>query len=162
MNIVPLAKSLGFVDMNNLFMYGESRGGMMTYLAIKRNFPINAAAVFGAFTDLQQLADALPNVYSQSFFTKLWPDYETRKNEHFEARSAIRWVDKLNVPLLIMHGGSDKGLHPSHSLSLAQELQKLGKVYELIVYAEDDHRLTRNQQDRDRRALLWFKRYIKK
>jgi dipeptidyl aminopeptidase/acylaminoacyl peptidase len=162
MNIVPLAKSLGFVDVNNLFMYGESRGGMMTYQAIKRKFPINAAAVFGAFTDLQQLADAQPKVYSPSFFMKLWPDYETRKTELFEARSAIRWVDELNVPILIMHGGGDKGLDPNHSLSLAQQLQKLGRVYELIVYAEDDHRLSSNQEDRDRRALLWFSRYIKK
>jgi len=45
MNIIPLVKSLGFIDMNNLFMYGESRGGMMTYQAIKRDFPVNAAAV---------------------------------------------------------------------------------------------------------------------
>jgi dipeptidyl aminopeptidase/acylaminoacyl peptidase len=44
---------------------------------------------------------------------------------------------------------------------LAQQLQKLGRVYELIVYAEDGHILAHNQEDRDRRATGWFKRFIK-
>jgi len=159
-NILPVANSFGFADMNNLFMYGESRGGMMTYMAIKRKFPIKAAAVIGAFTDLQQLVAEHPKDYSPSFFTKLWPDYETQKSELFEARSAIHWVDELNVPLLIMHGGADWSVNPQHSLNLAQQLQKLGRVYELIVYAEDGHILARNQLDRDRRATGWVKKFI--
>jgi dipeptidyl aminopeptidase/acylaminoacyl peptidase len=161
MNIIPLAKSLGFADMNNLFMYGESRGGMMTYIAIKRKFPVNAAAVVGAFTDLQLLVDAHPKEYSPAFFYRLWPEYETRKSELFEARSAIRWLDQLSVPLLIMHGGADWSVSPAHSLNLAQQLQKLGRVYELIVYAEDGHILQHNQVDRDRRATSWFGRFMK-
>lgn len=133
----------------------------MTYMAIRKKFPIKAAAVIGAFTDLQQLVDAHPGDYSPSFFTKLWPDYETRKSELFQARSAIHWVDELNVPLLIMHGGADWSVNPQHSLNLAQQLQKLGRVYELIVYAEDGHVLAHNQLDRDQRATSWFKRFIK-
>ena len=67
---------------------------------------------------------------------------------------------QLDVPLLIMHGGHDK-LPVSQSLDLAQQSQKSGKTYELIVYAEDNHYLKRNQDDRDRRATAWFKRYLK-
>jgi dipeptidyl aminopeptidase/acylaminoacyl peptidase len=161
MNVVPLAKSLGFVDMKNLFMYGESRGGIMTLLATKRKFPLNATAVFGAPTDLQEVISSHPRQYPLSFLKQIWPDYEARKDEIIKARSAILWADQLEVPLLIMHGSADS-LNVDQSLTLAQKLQRSGKVYELIVYAGDNHRLTRNQEDRDRRALLWFKRYIKK
>ena len=63
MNALPLAKSLGFVDMDNLFMYGASRGGMMTYQAINRAFPVKAAAVFGAFT---LTASLLPTCWRRS------------------------------------------------------------------------------------------------
>src|SRR4051812_44049099 len=35
MSLFPLARSLGYVDMSNVFMLGFSRGGMMTYLAIR-------------------------------------------------------------------------------------------------------------------------------
>ena len=156
MNVIPLAKQLGFIDMNNVFMYGESRGGMMTYLAIKRKFPINAAAVFGALTDLEPVLEFYPPTMLRQF----WPDFDTRKDEIIKARSAIYWHEQLDVPLLIMHGGRDK-LPASQSLALAQQLQKSGKTYELIVYAEDNHYLKRNQDDRDRRAAAWFKRHLK-
>ncbi len=162
MNILPVAKSFGFVDMNNLFMYGESRGGMMTYQALRRKFPVNAAAVFGAFTDLQGLANSHPKQYTPALFQQLWPDYETRKTELFETRSAIFWADELTVPLLLMHGGADQSVDPEQTLNLAQRLQKLGRVYELIVYAGDGHVLSNNQEDRDRRATSWFKRFMKK
>ena len=135
MNVVPLAKSLGFVDAENLFMYGESRGGMMTYQAVRRKFPVRAAAVFGAFTSLQDLVDEHPRQYTPALFKQLWRDYETRKDELFAARSAVLWGEELNVPLLIMHGGDDKSVNPAQSLNLAQRLQKAGKVYELLVYA---------------------------
>jgi len=159
MSVSVLARSLEFVDTNNLFMYGASRGGMMTYQAIKRAFPIKAAAVIGAFTDLQELIDSHPQQYPLAMLNQLWPDYETTKIEIFRTRSAISWADRLNVPLLIMHGGRDKSVSPEQSLLLAQQLQKLGRVYELVVYAEDNHDLTKNQEDRDRRAVGWFKRY---
>ena len=132
MNIVPLAKSLAIVDMDQLFMYGSSRGGMMTYQAISRGFPIKAAAVFGAFTDLQELIDAHPKEYSLSMLNKFWPNYATEKTEIARTRSAIYWPERLNIPLLIMHGGADRGLNPEHSLKLATQLQKLGKVYQLL------------------------------
>lgn len=161
MNVIPLARSLAFVDMDNLFMYGASRGGMMTYQAINRGFPIKAAAVFGAFTDLQELIDSHAQQYPVAMLSQLWPNYETRKAEVAKTRSAIFWPERLNVPLLIMHGGGDKSVNTDQSLLLAQQLQKLGRVYELIIYAEDNHDLSRNQEDRDRRVISWFKRYTK-
>ena len=156
MNVIPLAKGLGFIDMNNVFMYGESRGGMMTYMAIKRDFPMNAAAVFGALTDLEPVLGFYPATMLKQF----WPDFDTRKDEIIKARSAIYWPEQLDVPLLIMHGGRDK-LPASQSLTLAQQLEKSGRTYELIIYAEDNHYLKRNQDDRDRRTAAWFKRHLK-
>ena len=161
MNSVALAKSLGFIDVNNLFLYGESRGGVMTYLAIKRNFPANAAAVFGAFTDMEALIKDTPDVHSPQLLNQIWPDFDSRKDEIFRSRSAIFWPESLSTPLLIMHGGADRGVNPSQSLTLAQKLQSLGKTYELIIYAGDGHRLARNQEDRDRRAVAWFRKHMK-
>jgi dipeptidyl aminopeptidase/acylaminoacyl peptidase len=161
MNSVALAKSLGFIDVNNLFLYGESRGGVMTYLAIKRKFPANAAAVYGAFTDMEALVKDTPEVHSPQLLNRIWPDFDSRKDEIFRSRSAIFWPESLGTPLLIMHGGADRGVNPSQSLTLAQKLQSLGKSYELIIYADDGHRLSGNQVDRDRRAVAWFRKHMK-
>ena len=134
----------------------------MTYQAIKKAFPIRAAAVVGAFTDLQEVIDSHPRQYPLEILNQLWPNYEARKTEISEMRSAIFWPERLDVPLLIMHGGNDRSVNTEQSLLLAQKLQKLRKVYELIVYAGDDHDLTKNREDRDRRTVNWFKRYLKK
>jgi dipeptidyl aminopeptidase/acylaminoacyl peptidase len=45
--------------------------------------------------------------------------------------------------------------------SLAQKLQELGKTYELIIYAGDDHGLSFNAADSDRHIIGWFKRHLK-
>ena len=162
MNLVPLAKSLGVVDMKNLFMYGESRGGMMTYQAIKRNFPLNAAAVFGAFTDLRQMIESHPKQYPPAALRQLFPQFDEQQDQIFKSRSAINWAELLTTPLLIMHGGADKSVDPAQSLKLAEELQRLGRTYQLIVYAEDNHILAKNREDRDRQAIAWFKTHLKK
>ena len=135
---------------------------MMTYQAVKKGFHLNAAAVFGAFTDARELVDSHPRQYSPAALKQIWPDYEERGDEILKTRSAVHWAEQLNVPLLIMHGGADKSVNPEQSLTLAQRLQKLGKVYELVVYAGDNHILSNNKEDRDRRAVHWFRLHIRK
>jgi dipeptidyl aminopeptidase/acylaminoacyl peptidase len=160
MNIAPLAKSLDFVDAKNLFLYGESRGGMMCLQAVRNNFPANAAATFGAFTDFDALVNAQPKLY-QPLVKAIWTDFDARKDEIIRQRSAIYWADKINTPLLLMHGGADQSVDPLQTLNLALALQKLGKSYELMIYNGDSHILIRNQKDRDARALAWFQKHLK-
>jgi len=161
MNVLPLAKSLGFVDSNNLFMYGLSRGGMMTFQAIKYGFPLKAAATIGAFTDIDALMKSDPAFYEPLKKT-IWPDFDARREEILLKRSAIKWADKINVPLLIMHGGNDQSVSPAQSLNFVQELQRLGKKYEVLIYADDNHVLSRNQEDRDKRTIAWFQKHLQK
>jgi dipeptidyl aminopeptidase/acylaminoacyl peptidase len=160
MNTLPVAKSLDFIDASNLFMYGVSRGGMMTFQAIRDGFPVNAAAVIGAFTDLDELISSDPRQYLP-LCEQIWPGFAAKREEIVKRRSALQWVERLNAPLLVMHGGQDRDVNPSHSLNLAQRLQRLGKTYELVIYAGDNHGLRRNQVERDRRAADWFKKHLK-
>ena len=159
MNLLPLAKSLDFIETKNLFLYGESRGGMMTFQAVRNNFPANAAATFGAFTDFEALITASPKLY-QPLIKAIWTDFEARKDEIIKTRSALQWADKINVPLLLMHGGSDQSVDPLQTLNFAQTLQKLGKSYELMIYNGDNHILSKNQKDRDAKAIAWFKKHL--
>lgn len=155
MNVVPLARRLGFVDVANLFLYGESRGGMMTLLAVKSGFPARAAATFGAFTDLGALMDAAPSRY-EPLIKQIWPDFATRREEILRSRSAQAWPEALTVPLLLMHGGADRDVDPGQTLALATKLQQLGRPYELYVYAGDNHVLSAHRIERDTRAVAWF------
>jgi dipeptidyl aminopeptidase/acylaminoacyl peptidase len=158
MNTLPLLRALEFVDQKNLFMYGESRGGMMTFQAIRDGYPLKAAATFGGFTDFAALVAAKPELYGP-LNKQIWPDYEARKQEIADRRSAVHWSERLNVPLLLMHGGADRSVDPAQTLNLAQLLQKAGRSYELVIFNGADHTLSKIQPERDARAVAWFKKH---
>lgn len=100
-NLLETAKSLPYADTKNVFMYGVSRGGMMTFLELKKNFPINAAAVVGAVYDLAAFGQRSPGVLAEA--VKLIPGYEQRSNAALKERSVMNWPDAVNVPLLMLH-----------------------------------------------------------
>jgi hypothetical protein len=60
-------------------MYGESRGEMMTFLAMREDFPLKAAATVGAFTDLGFFIKDNPGMESVS--EKIWADYKENKEK---------------------------------------------------------------------------------
>ncbi len=160
MNLVPLAKSLGYVDLNNVFVLGWSRGGMMTLLALKRGLPVNAAAVGGALADL--VSERAQRASMDQVFKELIPSFATHADEALRDRSAVYWPNSIRVPLLILAGGADWRVAPQrNALAFAQKLQEAGRTYQLIVYADDDHGLSRNGADADRQTIEWFRRYVK-
>jgi len=161
MNVVPLLQTVPEADTKNLFLYGESRGGMMVFQALRDGFPANAAATFGGFSDFNMLISSDPKLY-EPLIKMIWPDFEAKKSEIVNRRSAVRWADKINTPIFLMHGGADRSVDPQQTLNLATQLQKLGKNYELLIYNGDDHTLSHNQVDRDSRVAIWFKKFIKK
>ena len=158
MNVVPLARRLGLADTSRIFLYGESRGGMMVFQALRDGFPAKAAAVYGAFTDLDTLIASDHALYDR-LCVSIWPDFATHHDAIATRRSALRWAENLRTPLLLMHGGADSQVSPAQTLQRAGRLQRLGREYELHLYAGDGHVLRRNQADRDSRAAEWFRRH---
>jgi dipeptidyl aminopeptidase/acylaminoacyl peptidase len=164
LNLVPLLKGRRDVDPRNLFMLGLSRGGVMTYLAIKRKAPINAAAVIAGATDLTRVVVDRPEFVlgdeGYDGWARVWPEFATRSRDLLEARSAVFWPGEIGTPVLILHSRIDRRLPVHHALALAQALQDHGKEYELVVYSNDGHSLPRHRDDRNRRIVEWFKAHL--
>jgi dienelactone hydrolase len=155
LNILPVIRALPYADENNIFMTGESRGATMVYQAIRENFPMRAAAVWGGFTDLQVLLEQQPMMVE--YAKQNWPGFGDDLQASVERRSAIYWPESFGVPVLLMHGESDGSIAVSQTLDLAGKLQRAGKLYGLIVFADDNHILHRSQLERDRASLNWFR-----
>jgi dipeptidyl aminopeptidase/acylaminoacyl peptidase len=160
LNLLPVAKSLNIVDMRNVFVFGNSRGRMMTYLALKHGLPANAAAVMSGVTDLFGNAADHPELVA-GIYQQLIPDFSNRREEVMEERSAVRWADKIHVPLMILHGTADTQISATRALEFAHRLQALGKTYELVMYANDGHGLPLNRYDSDQRVIDWFKKHLR-
>ena len=153
----------GLEDPKNIFFYGVSRGGMMTFLALARGAAVNAAAVVGGIYDLQGLMEPtkqrMPGVADRVM--KLIPDYSSRGAAALAERSAMQWPEKVTVPLLMIHGADDEEVPVSQALAFAAKLSSLRKEYELIVYAKEIHEALNNRRDRDARIVAWFRRYLR-
>jgi dipeptidyl aminopeptidase/acylaminoacyl peptidase len=160
LNLLPLARSLGYVDLSNVFLLGESRGGMETYLELKSGIPVRAAAVVSGEADLVAGSRSRPEMI-YAVYRQLIPGFLQNGPALLRERSVVDWPEKINVPLLILHGTADWRTNPrDQALAVAEKLQELGKTYELVMYAQDSHGLPFHWRDRDQRIVEWFRRYV--
>jgi len=159
LNLRPLIASLPGVDTANVFMYGASRGGLMVYLALQRGMRVNAAVVHAGPVDMEAAERFRPG-FEREVFSKI-PEFVRDRDAFYRARNALLRAERIQDPLLILHGTADWRVSADDALKMAARLQALGKTYELVIYAGDDHMLSLNRQDRDRRAMAWFRSHRK-
>jgi dipeptidyl aminopeptidase/acylaminoacyl peptidase len=159
MALEPLAASLGYIDMNNQFMLGRSRGGMMTYLAMKQGFPLNAAATEAGNPNLIEESRRRPLLAAGLSYSV--PGFEERREEVLRERSAEFWPDSITAPLLILHGSYDWRVQAATQERFASVLAAAGKPHELHIYEADNHGLTMNRGDVDARVIAWFNAHLK-
>ena len=53
--------------------------------------------------------------------------------------SPLKEVDKVNVPMLIIHGDVDQRVPPDHAKKYLRALDKIGKPYEYLELEGADH-----------------------
>jgi dipeptidyl aminopeptidase/acylaminoacyl peptidase len=164
LNLVTLLLNLPEVDPQRIAMFGGSRGGMMTYLALKQetlrgSHHIKVAATVGG------LADITRSLWEQ---TGLMPTLVAligkgpiEAPNEYQDRSAVLWPDLINAPLLILHGEDDVQVPVEQSMQLADLLAKAGKMVKLVTYPADDHGLSAHRAGYPD-VLTWFDHYLGK
>jgi dipeptidyl aminopeptidase/acylaminoacyl peptidase len=156
LNLIPLAQSLPFADSNKIVMLGFFRGGMMTYLAIKEGAPIKAAAIVGGITDLIQWEIDRPAVGEEILQQLIKP----ASVENYKKRSAFYWPEKVNVPVLIIHGERDLNVNPNQAENFAITLKKAGKIHKLAMFQRDDQWVSIHRKERNHLIFDWFRKYL--
>ncbi len=161
--ILPeVLKEIEFADTDKIGMYGWSRGGMMTYIALTKTDKIKAAIVGGAVSDNFSIIKDRPEM-EISVLSELIPNYQGNKEKEIEKRSAVMWVENFpkNVPILMLHGNSDWRVKPEQSLRLALEFQKYRIPYRLIIFEGGDHGISEHKNEVNEQVIRWFNHYLK-
>lgn len=159
LNTLPLLNQIPLADTSRLFMLGESRGGIMTYMALRKKFPVRAAAVIGGITDLSMYLEGRP--WAEQFFMEYYPTYAEKKDSILQSRSAVFWAEDITAPLLIMNGQADPQVAPAHALQMAGRLAALDKEFQLIILQKGNHILSgAHTERRDREVIEWFKKFL--
>ena len=85
--------------------------------------------------------------------------------ERYIEQSAFFHLDKVETPVLIMHGVKDYTILFGEGEMMFYALRRLGKVAEFVIYNEGDHSLSRHSRadtlDVNNRMLSWFEKYLR-
>jgi dipeptidyl aminopeptidase/acylaminoacyl peptidase len=154
-----------WIDKDQLVIEGGSYAGYMVAWIVGHDNRFKAA-------------NAQRGVYDLSTFMgegnawRLVPDYfggypwdpETKKL--LASESPITYVDKIQTPLLIIHGDQDLRTGVIQSETLYKSLKILGKPVEYIRYPKEGHELTRSgnpgrMMDHLLRTIEFFERYVR-
>jgi len=92
--------------------------------------------------------------------------WEKETKPLLDSESPLSYVDKINTPLLIIHGDQDLRTGVIQSEMLYKSLKILGKPVEYIRYPKEGHELTRSgnpgrMMDHLLRVIEFFERYAK-
>ncbi len=162
LNLMILTENLPFSDTEKMGMYGWSRGGMMTYLALMQTNKIKAAAVGGAVSNLKVMDESRNGEMGEHVFSQIIPGYERNKDSVMVLRSAVFHADKLpkTTPILLLHGTADWRVIPEESLNMALELQKEKVPYRLVMLEGGDHGLSEYRTEVNQHIKDWFLKYV--
>ncbi len=161
MNLIPLLNHVQYADTSRIGMYGWSRGGMMTYLALTRTNKMKAAVVGGALADLNAMMKERKEM--ESVYADLIPMYDQNKKKELEKRSANKWPCKISqtTPLLMLHGSADDRVPADQSTELSKQLTKCGIPHSLKIIEGGDHGLSKHRDIADKMVMEWFDRHLK-
>ena len=160
LKLIDIAKNLDFVDEKNIHILGYSRGGMNAYQVSKLTDNINSIAVVGAPTNKFESIKFRENMY-HNVYKPLFGDTISNRVEYVK-RSAIYWHDKINEPLIILHGADDTRVALEEAEQLIDSLKASNrKDFEYKIFEGGNHILSNDINERDSLIINWFKTHSK-
>ena len=159
LSLLEITKQFTSTDTKNIFLGGWSRGGMMTYLTLKKQINVNAAIIIAGVTNLilsEQERPEMVNVHNA-----LIPNIQINRESALKKRSVTEWADQLNVPLLIVHGTKDTKVSFRQAELLNDKLKLFSKNFEFLVYPDEDHGLINVRSDLKAHVSEFLKKHRK-
>lgn len=149
-----LLNAKSFLDPARVGCIGASYGGFMTMSLITKTDIFSAAISHAGISHLSSYwgEGNWGAIYSAVATAESYP---WNRNDIYEGKSPLNFADKVNTPLLLLHGNEDNNVPPGESLQFYTALKLLGKEVEYIEVDKQNHHI----MERDKR-LLWSKTII--
>lgn len=147
------------VNPQKIGVYGEGYGGFMAEMLAFRSNKIACAAA------LRPVADWKNYYVSSPVYTTERLGFPDKNPEAYKRSSPISYAEKLDKPLLILHGLADDNVQAQDSLQLVEKLMRLEKTayFELMLYLAENHGFSRptSWADEYERILSFFERHLR-
>ncbi len=148
------------VDEKRVGVYGGSYGGFMAGMLVMR-----APEKIAAAAALRPVFDWKNYFASSPVYTTERLGFPERNPEAYKRSSPISYADKLQKPLLILHGMVDDNVPAQDSVQLIEKLMRLEKTeyFEAMFYPAENHGFQRptSWTDEYERILTFFEKHLK-
>jgi Tol biopolymer transport system component/fermentation-respiration switch protein FrsA (DUF1100 family) len=148
-------KTLSYVDPDRVAVWGLSYGGYMTLQAV-----ITTPTLFRCAIDVAGVGDWA--TWNPGAYTVGRMGTPVTNPDGYERSAAVKHLDKLVRPLMILQGTNDTNVPFWETLTVIDTLVKLGKPFEMAIYPGEIHFFRRAHVLRDawRRSEEFFERYL--
>jgi dipeptidyl aminopeptidase/acylaminoacyl peptidase len=155
-------KTLGFVDMERVGIWGLSYGGFFTLIAM-----VDQPTLYRAGINVAGVADYA--MYYTDPYRGAWTTMRIGRPEEnpkvYEQASPVSRIERLQRPLLTLHGTADVNVPYLHAVKIIDEALKNGKgdLVEFMVYPGEFHYFTRAHVliDAWHRAERFFDKHLR-
>ena len=159
---VDMLVKKGIADPKRLAIGGWSYGCFMSAWAAGHNDRFRTAIIGAAPTDLASMAMTTDVGYS--FVPSYFGDPQANAAAYRE-HSPLSFVDKVNIPVLILHGEADRRVPPFLSLMFYNALKQRGAPATMVTYPGAPHWFggsvgTDTASDVQSRVLAWLDAHI--
>jgi dipeptidyl-peptidase-4 len=142
---VAWLKTQPWVDGSRIGIHGWSYGGFMTTFALTHSTSFAMGIAGAPVTDWR---------HYDSIYTERYMRMPQHNPEGYAATSPLAAAKDLHGEFLLIHGSIDDNVHPQNSTLFAQQLQKAGKPFRMMVYPKGRHAITEEAQVKHLRAMM--------
>ena len=151
-----------FVNKEKIGCIGASYGGFMTQYLITKTDLFAAAISHAGISSIASYwgegywGYSYSGVATAGNFPWNNPDLYTKQSPLFQA-------DKINTPLLLLHGGSDTNVPLGESIQMYNALKLLGKTVEFIEVEGENHTIVsyKKRLAWNNTIFAWFAKWLK-
>jgi dipeptidyl aminopeptidase/acylaminoacyl peptidase len=156
-------KAHPFVDSTRIGCIGASYGGFMTMNLLTKTNMFTAGISHAGISNLANYWGAGYWGYSYSAVATANSFPWNRKDIYVDF-SPLFNADKINTPILLLHGAADTNVPPGESTQMFTALKLLGKDVTYIQVADQDHHILEYKKRKlwTKTIIAYFDKYLKK